>query len=769
MKSWINTEREYKLEKFNKLSNIYRRKLLLTEDYEILETNKLGTQLLPHQQRTVKAMVDLEKKRYLKITSNDRFEKIIIETSAAILSEKPGSGKTYEILAVIAENIILPNIAEITSLPFPKNKIIKTKLFADRDDFKNIGFGIEVRKTYKKIFRQTLIFVGKSVLAQWSERIKKYTKFNVFIIENIFDLRKFYNMIFVEKDFNKFNTYDIILIKNGNIAGEFNKPELISTSLEFTKSKPILNIFGELFINCCWNRVVLDDFDTLSIPTNAKVIPSKFTWFVSATKKFPVTKKITYESQDIDGILENYRSYYINIWSNKELFAFFNIGCADSFIDTSTKASLIKYYLYNIPNENDKIINLIDELDDNKSIAEMINSDSIGTAAKEIGIKTNSVIEIFEKILDKKWDVYKKNIAIEKYLIKVNEKYSDLPITYENKISAENFNKLKKNLKTPGPFSFINKIQFQQTNITDLLKEIEITNQAEKNENSKALDRVKNNLKDNECPITCELLSESAGILITKCCGIAISKEGVDLIFTQPKINCVKCRTLITKNQIIYIDRKISIDKILEPEFEDLEKEEEEENKIENKEKEENKIEFDELDLDIGLEPEMDDTKINKINCIIKIIQNKDIPYKELRNDILIPGLLEGPNDYGDAIASEKKVIIFTNYKESMKLIEDQLVKKGISFAKLNGTARQIAEIHNNYLLDNNHIRAINVLLIDGPKFCAGLDLQNTTDLIFAHNVIDTNIKIQIAGRGARYARKKNFHIHYVLYNNEIK
>lgn len=778
MKSWINTPREYKLEKIDKFNNKYQKKIPLTEEYEFYNSDKLKTQLLPHQQRTLKAMMDLEKKRYIKISDEslpENIKNMTVETNCGILSEKPGSGKTFEILALITESNPT-NVAEITTLPFPRSDLIENRAFKDRVGFKDCGTSIEIRKMYKRKLKQTLIFVGKSVLSQWSMCIKKYTNLKPFIIENIFHLREFYELIFEKKNMKKFNEYDIVLVKNGNIAGKFNVNELDNTKVNLSKSKSILNVFGELFIDYCWERVVLDDFDTLLIPTNAKVIPAKFTWLISATKKFPMGKRNIQIYSDNNDILKYCRPMYIDVWINRELFSFFNIGCCNSFIDKSTNASLVKYYLYNFDNPNDRFIGLIGNLgDEHKTIAEMINSDSINTASNAVGLKTsetkqNSVIDIFSKILDKKWIDYKKNLEIERYLKKFYDYYNNLS---EGSITSnEILTKIKKNLKKPGPFKFIlSNISYKNSSITDIVKIIESENKIQKDEYGKAIERVKDNLKHNICPITRESLTDSIGMIIIKCCGIVLSKEAVEMCYNVPKSRCVMCRSEVSKDMFIYIDKEINLDKI-ELSDDELEHDSESESELDNGIKKDGlEMGFDDLDLDLELdEIKKDDDVINKVNCIIKIIQGKEteLSIRSQLEGVMIPGLLEGSNDYGDASPNEKKVIIFTNYSESMSNIERKLIEKNISFARLNGSARQIAEIHRKYWLEYNDIHAINVLLISGSKYCAGLDLQNTTDLIFAHKVIDKNIEMQIAGRGARYGRKKNFNIHYVLYNNEL-
>lgn len=784
---WVNIVRSY-LPSVVYKSDEFINKTYIHKNFTSINTEKLKTKLLDHQRKTVKAMIDLENKRYLRVTTNDIYNTCVIETCAGFLSEKPGSGKTYEIFAVIAENTKLPTVAEITTIPFvTKPEKVLNRVFVD------MGYTTEVRKYYQKVFRQTLIFVGKSVMSQWELKIKTYTHFKAFIIENVFDLRKFYKMIFKNNEITdaKINKYDIILIKNGKITGEFKVPELENTTIKNNRSRLILNVFGELFKNVCFNRVVMDDCDTLDIPGNAKIIPSMFTWFVSATKKKQFfSTKVTDKMHTVEDYI-NFRNTYAQIFSNEELFTFFNVGCDNDFIDESVKVSVTKYYVYKFDNPNDTFISMIGSMgtDSNLTIAEMLNGDAILTAADTVGVKTNKVSDIFEKILDKSWETYKKNLEIEKYIPIVKKLLQKLsPYEDDDTISKTNLDLLKKNIKKPGPLKWVNDtVKHSDIKITDVINEVETENNKEKVENGKVIARVKDNLKQGECPITCEPLSKCEGVVVLKCCGVAISKEASVSIFTGFGKKCPMCRNTVNKDDVILIDRNFDFSKIINEEIFD----EEEYNKnvgniklptkLDNNETpeiKEGKQEINDLQEDEKLKnnefvadlEDFNEEELNKYNCVIKIIEGKDNELndvREIKNEILIPGLLQGSCDLGDAPENERKVIIYCSFPETMKNVETRLAKKNFKFVKLQGTSKQINEIHRRYNLPNEDVDAINILLITTPKYSAGLDLQNTTDTIFLHYVIDINVTTQIGGRSSRYGRKRNNRFHYILYRNE--
>jgi hypothetical protein len=778
--SWIKTVRKYDLQGISD-SDGFTNKLLLDDNYESISTpEKLKTQLLKHQTVSVKAMIDLENERSVKIkidcADSPKFIEPIIQTNAGVNSEHLGSGKTYEILALICLNPIPKKIAEITTIGLP----IAQKSTSERHGnhgFINNGFSSEVRKMYTRFMKQTFIFVGKSVMSQWYQRITKQTSLKVYSIENVTKMREFHDLVFVDKEGKKkLSKYDVILIKNGIISGKFDVPELRGKTISEVKNKAILNVFGELFENICVARVVLDDFDNLDISSKAKVIPALFTWFVSATKRAAMGKTKTQEYYTIKDILLANRPLYVNFWCNSELFNIFNISCNNDFINASTEACKIRYYVYKFINPNDNLIGLLGVMgtDDSLNVMEMLNGDAVGTAAAKVGIKTVNVPDIFEKILDKKWATYRKNILIEHYVPKVKGVITQLPplSKLDNAITDADSKALGNNVKRPGPLSSVEKIvKFNQSSAMDTVNDVYNQNAKEKAENGIAIQRVRSNLQEGECPITMISLKDASHIVITKCCNIVISGECVSWAFQPNKYarnkSCPNCRAEITEDKLILVDKNINIDDIINEEIEEPASESEIIGEMENL-----TIDEDELD-DEDEEEEVDDTEaISKSNCMIDIIKDERLSrYDAIKrecDDILIHSLLEGAYDKGEAPAKEKKVLIYTSHYETTKKIEKKLFRNNIGFARLQGTPKNIKEITNRYWLPNENDDSLQVLLISGPKYCSGLDLQNTTDLVFMHNVIDEGVKSQIAGRAARYARKYNLNIHFLLYPNEL-
>lgn len=798
-KRWIDIVRNYDLEPMNKYTKFdaygneiavtkgFTATLKLDETFEAVESVIPGFKivLLPHQCVTIRAMLDLELKRHIRarvagasgytMPSCFAGDVAIIETCAGVLSDKLGSGKTYCILGVIqlAKNMTMPKVANITDLELPRQeKAMRAYDWKSHTKYIHVGWKTEVRRIYKKLIPLTVIFVSKSVITQWEDSIKEHTNLKVFKIENIYHMTAFYNMMFAptkENNLKALLKYDIVLVKNGIISGKFEPPELSETGLDGVKTKPILSVFGELFKDFCFLRVVLDDFDTLGIPTTAFVIPAMFTWFVSATKKLISGGSRTYPAKNISDAMNAMRPAYTAAWKNRTLFSFFNISNADSFTDASTQASKVEFFVYNFHNPNESYIGLLGVMGtaDAQVVMEALNGDAIQTAAGEVGLKSTSVADIFAKVLDDKWTVYKKNLEIDHYIVgEVEPWYSGLAQADDEytPLSDTSLTKVSRNLKKPGPFGGLTQlVSYQDPGVTVTITDVKRENTELKEFNGKAINRVRDNLKQGDCPIMATPLKDGP-VVILKCCGITVSREAASFSLKLQKTSgavgdmagsCPNCRRPIAFSQLIVVDQDLNLDDIVNEVIEP----------VLSKPSDETDLDLDTVDTEAE--------ELNKYSCIVRIIKGddtgSDVEAVKTSRNVTIPSMLVGQYDKGIAPASDRKILVYASFGETLDILTQKLIDAGVPYLRLQGKASQIDDMVRRFNMPNDNPESIAVLLVGGPQYCAGLNLQITTDLIFTHKIIDQNVESQVAGRASRFGRKYNLRIHYVLYDNEIR
>lgn len=142
----------------------------------------------------------------------------------------------------------------------------------------------------------------------------------------------------------------------------------------------------------------------------------------------------------------------------------------------------------------------------------------------------------------------------------------------------------------------------------------------------------------------------------------------------------------------------------------------------------------------------------------------------------IIP-IIQCPNEFSDqqsklmlikqilkhtANAATCKFILFSNYSASFKHIRPFLDASGIPFAELDaGNMKDLDKVIERYKFGN-----VKVLLADSSMYSCGMNLENTTDILFVHKMEKLR-EAQVIGRAQRYGRRLPLNIYYALYDVE--
>ena len=107
------------------------------------------------------------------------------------------------------------------------------------------------------------------------------------------------------------------------------------------------------------------------------------------------------------------------------------------------------------------------------------------------------------------------------------------------------------------------------------------------------------------------------------------------------------------------------------------------------------------------------------------------------------------------------KFLVFSQYSNSFNLSMDKLSSNNIPFEKLSGSSGRVTNIIDKFSNDK-----IKVLLLNANHFGSGLNLEMTTDIIIYHKM-SAELEEQVIGRGQRLGRTGALHIHYLYYEHE--
>lgn len=683
--------------------------------------------LFPHQMTAIQALIDIEKIQAINI-GNDHSNKrntdsdAIIETKCVILSDPYGSGKSVIILGLIV----------ISPLPaaYRRNFNIATKnVFSD-----------EIIITYNGndcLIKPTLIVVNHNVLQQWKKLIIKHTNCSVFVINSVKKLKQF-EQIYHQ---NQINKYDIVLIKNG---------VTILYSDYFDSPSNLISIVGYITRYKCWSRVVYDDYDMLASQCVIRSINTLFTVFVSSTSDIinQNARNVNIDSCHLIDMLHDTIHYDIrNCVTYKEL-TYFNVSNNYQYIETSTQLTKINIYQYTTMSEYDNYMKLIYAMNDDEAntIYEMLTSDAINTAAEALCIKSNSIGDIFQRLLEKKYNNYVINNRILSFIHGVKTNIINLERRDDKYYTDEKIKSIRSNIiALKDPCIKYNSIVIE--NIVDqLIAEYNILTKSANN----TINRLIENIKENNCQICATPLNECK-VFIIKCCGLIVCNEcsipGNNIQIEQitgsdshtVKGICTNCKSLIIpQRDLIFVDQNLDLLAAC------------------------NNVNDIIKTLDVS-----DDTNIPlkeftnpKLTILNEIIHNR-IPESRMKVMRSINNLLYGSVDKPAPHNIDKKILIFSSYTESIYLITNLLDCENIKYVSITSHVAHINEKIEEFRTQ------VPILLISYKNNYAGINLEFVTDLVYFHNLMNKNIEGQIAGRAQRYGRKNNLNIHYLCYTDE--
>ena len=721
--------------RFHTIPHELNKQVLLDESFAQCETPSrlIGVELYEHQKTIVQALIDLENSRMLMLGYDIKFNNIstkapVVGTSACVLSEQFGSGKTIELFALIA----------IQPIPkaFPSHMNTLCCRNLTRYGTKS-GFQHEIIRTYtgpRALIRATFVIVGSSVLDQWRDAAATLTDFNVLVVADQRDLRAFVRL-FAE---NKLNSYDIVLVKNGPISGNLG---FLGAAYEQKQTASMVDAMRDILINNCIARDIWDDFDTIKLAPRTQKFDSLFTIYVSATTR----KNQPIGNESYNSIEDMFTKCLVSLSSvtyDDTLFSNFNVRCIPEYTERSTAITNINGWRYVYGNPDDNFIRLIGVIgDDATEIAEMLNGGAYKTAAKQLNIEKTNGADIFRCVLDAQYDKYRHDLRV----IAVVEKYKTTMATMPRDITI---------VHTYADVEAARKALAAGHTPTLLAKD------------GAAITRVIENVKGGACQI-CQLpLSESDTFLV-RCCGLIMCDicgiEGsrftksynIEAKNYEMKGRCANCRHEINmRADLMFIDKNTNIEALLNNyTCEDVEPVETKEpvveiaNDLNNSN--DNIAECDQLR-----------PRNPKLAALLDIC-NGIVPDSRESVPVNIPQLLRGTKDIFIDGNTTRKILVFANFDETLKLVEDMLVENGITFLRLQGTYREKAASVKSFREYGT------VMLINSSHSCAGLNIQFATDIVLFHKINDNNVAGQVVGRGQRVGRTCNLQLHSLLFHNE--
>lgn len=707
-----------------------REHLQLDETFRSEKANIPGFHgsLFKYQQLEVAALIDLENAQQVKINN------ITYHFSAGIFSNPTGSGKTISMLAKILLN------------PIPKQKF----------DIINVGKGLTICRQYKKNLRCTIIFAGVSVINQWIEAIQQFTDLKHLRITDMRNLTQMVELI----NNGRINEYDIVLVKNGTIARAISIAPFVHEQRNLIGKPSIYNIIANIKVT--WACVIIDDFDYIKLPRNAGRIQTLFTWYVSATNT-PLAGKIYTNNQFLfNQHIAIYRGLNgEEISGNEILFDKINVRSHGQIIMRYNRLTNPIFYEVLVNNNNVAMINAAREMipEDMREVIYMMNGDAINEAAARLGIVANSHSDILRHLMRERFEEYKLVMRILKFIEDHHrdqrqsfidaglnlEEYQAHPTYTEQDIIA---------CRIP---------QIEYPGLTEMFARMLTVYQQRRQVLERSLDKVKSDLKHGDCPICLGDLKTKPACVILTCCNCIgcpqcmITSCNFQIIENDSRGRCPMCRQPILLSCIIFINEHLrqgieqqdqqNEDEKKENDQDDQEKKKENDKKEKRKEK-----------LDAPLNPNQ---QRDKISILVEIISGH-LPFEAQETKVNLPSLQRGTTERIDHDGFTK-VLCFTDHDSSINTVKIRLTEEKIPWLSLSGSVDQISKTVRQFAAYHGNI----ILLVNAASYCAGLNLQFVTHIVYFHKMNNIQIEEQIAGRGQRIGRTSTLKIIYLKYLSE--
>jgi len=794
--------------------HIYEKQIKLDERYENISVSlKIRIPLYEPQKKALAAMYRLEQRGELSITKKNypNFSRYLYKTHWGILSNPLGSGKTLTVLALIATVPVPP--ARPLRVQYAISPTYKMR---DPNWIPSVyDHDICIRKKVDEVIRPALIISGRPALKQWLYAIETQTVLRAFLIENVYHLKEFCEML----ETGSINLYDAIIVKNGKVGGHVTIDKILAKkdleSINAGTTKELCSMISNIMRNRCFSRLIIDDFDQIGLPKTMGEIPALFTWGISSTAKYhkreqkwncnicrisraqmrTITNK-PYDIVSIESML--YRSYTTLeiLYRSRILFSNFNICCTDKYVTDTIHIGKPDCYVYTIKNPDDILIAALGAVGNQKTaeIFEMLNADAIDEAANKAGIVTSSTKDIFQKILDDSYDLWEKARQILRFIKNATtseSKNARLPLHDYDLLPEEDRTYGKYNLRSLKP------IKYNYPNINIILMEERNYWSNIKAEHGKSIKRIQNNLQANECAVCNRHLTQHSiedaeaedddlndfmaemmgddytefddsepeesksvimmkycGSILCATCGISGSNFRMARVYKGKRYNTEILAGLCAncKREIIFSDL-IFLNKDFDHDKIIMEKIGDEDEKVEIEE------------TVPGSETHHTKNKQRtKIDVLLDIIYGK-IPIEQKKLNKHIPNIMIGTANLPKPPPENIKVLIFANFDETLNKIKNRLDQEKIRYIKLGGTADNIHKT----AVEFNTSTTLNILLVNSVKYCASLNLQMATDCVFMHKILDKNIESQVSGRAQRLGRKYNLRIHFIAYDNEMQ
>jgi hypothetical protein len=660
-------------------------------------------ELMDHQNRTIKAIVDFEESDCVDICSHNGDSQLW--TNHLRIEMKMGSGKTK-----LAIGIVLAS-------PKPKKKPV----FVCQNNMR-------MRRIYKdnRVIDPTLIVVRHSIYFQYVAQIDEFSNLRVFQVRNSRSLVKFAKLI--NEDLQQFNRdYDVVLVNyktvSGNLDYVLDKCDCVLRA-NANKTKRIHLVLFNMLSGFYVRRIIYDDWDMMNIKL-APIENAGSCIRMSATcqtimdiRGYPFSKYNA--AADLHNPCYTFASHKtvkcgipcITV-DSEFLSQSIEMGLPNAPGSMMPAAPIV--YMYSVSNAENDAINIISELSTDEKILESVNN-----------LSNSSPGTIIKSLFADRFDDYKKAQRIVTHYEKIDiDALDDLPEPPEGAFFQ------RANIEALEP------IEYKYRTIVARVKQcVENAKTVVTNETN-TLARIKVRIRENTCPICFERVSdEPAAIML--CCNNIMH---VRCVLKCHSKTCAMCRSQYGRtfaDTFVCLHHDTDVNELLDASLD---------SELEQKNADESKQNY----------------RPTKISIAKQIIMGIEVNAKRADVELCkLKSIIFDDKSEAKCIDKNRKVLMYCSADETLRKIGKELYD-AIAFSRLTKSSKSTY----NKVTQFRNAKTQTAILANSWSDAAGIDFNMATDIIVFNYIDSPYVLQQMFGRTFRVGQKHRVRIHIVAYENE--
>lgn len=708
------------------------------------------------------------------------FGKTVVVTALVALDRPPLEAPAYLNLPVSPRKVPVP-LADV-EMAGGERLAHRRKTATHRDHFGTPGTpGVLLEGSCRRV-ASTLVIASTSVISHWEDTFQEFAPhLSCYTIDGVASARKYVEL--VTRGFG--NDYHVVMLKLGTMT--LQRTARAKRALGFApeedsrESVPSPAALVRLLPGVRWDRVVVDDFDTIALDGGTPLPAGSFVWYVSATRK--QTLRDWYDRDVYERRLGTALEDVVpGGWSilgalrNTLLFGHLRVTCTDRFLADELVLPRPAALRYRVAQP--AALALLRDANLPAEVQEAINSGAVRAAARLLGCDCESPYDLaawlFSKNKQALADAVEELDAWRAAAAALEARPAGLKPAPQSVVQAV-LSAIRQGWEPAGagdlPACVPDDVR-GGPNLAKVSADFVAKRTAVLEKSSSSLERLRRNAAEEECQVCLDPWEDGKGTYyVTGCCQTVLcptcllDARGGGRADFRP--NCPQCsEPLLRKGvpQLRAVNREIELEKLTASSFA--------------------------RDLAAGgpasaapaaapaVTPEerinaryLAEGKDGKVRALLELVLGLSVT-AEAQETAPFPDKLLGlggpyvppPPPGEDGLEPRRRFLLYSQHPETTRRLKAIFEAFGVDALHLSGSRKNKDHLIRRFRTSD---APLEVMIIASGKDCAGIHLPECTDLIFFYRMASAAVEAQFLGRAQRPGRRASLRVHHLCYADE--